>query len=86
VKSTNAILLSGGIDDLQKTLMIASEDMLAAEKFLAEINPDNTEGRLDWSVTDARNVVHDASKNVFRAQTTLANVVSLLKLMKVLDP
>jgi len=85
MKSTNAILLSGGIDDLYKTLIKASEDMLAAEKFLAEIKPEDKEVKLDWAINDARRVVHDAANNVYRAQTTLVNVVNLLKQMKVLD-
>lgn len=85
MKSTDAILLSGGIDDLHKALIKTSEDMLAAEKFLAEIKPDDKEVRLDWAVNDAKSVVRDAANNVRKAQTTLANVVSLLKQMKVLD-
>jgi hypothetical protein len=84
VKPTNAILLSGGFDDLTVALRRASEDILAADKFLSEIKANDNNERLDWAVNDAKNVVRDATNSVSKAQRILTSISNLLKQMKVL--
>ncbi len=82
MKSTNAILLSGSIYDLTMALKRASEDLISAEKFLAEIKPEDDSRKIDWTVNDAKNVVRDATNSVLKAQTNLTGIINLLKKLK----